>query len=129
MMFEVEQMLKVGGGSIVNIASVEAHTILKQFPAYVASKHALLGLTKGAAADYTEHGIRVNSVSPGVIRTPLTMAEGQKEVTDRLALRIPAGRLGNSEEIASAVVFLLSDLSSYTTGADLVVDGAFLLRE
>jgi NAD(P)-dependent dehydrogenase (short-subunit alcohol dehydrogenase family) len=129
MMFEVEQMLKVGGGSIVNIASVEAHTILKQFPAYVASKHALLGLTKGAAADYTEHGIRVNSVSPGVIRTPLTMAEGQKEITDRLALRIPAGRLGNSEEIASAVVFLLSDLSSYTTGADLVVDGAFLLRE
>ena len=129
MMVEIEEMLKVGGGSIVNIASVEAHTILKEFPAYVASKHALIGLTKGTATDYAKHGIRINSVSPGVIRTPLTMAEGQKEVTDRLATRIPQGRLGDPEEIARTVAFLLSDLSSYTTGADLVVDGAFLLRE
>ncbi len=129
MMFEIEEMLKDGRGSIVNIASVEAHSILKEFPAYTASKHALLGLTKGAAADYAHHGIRINSVSPGVIRTPLTMAEGQKEVTDRLAARIPEGRLGEPQEIASAVAFILSDLSSYTTGADLVVDGAFLLRE
>jgi len=129
MMGEIEEMLKVGGGSIVNIASVEAHTILNEFPAYVASKHALIGLTKGTASDYAKHGIRINSVSPGVIRTPLTMAEGQKEVTDRLATRIPQGRLGDPEEIARAVAFILSDLSSYTTGADLVVDGAFLLRE
>jgi NAD(P)-dependent dehydrogenase (short-subunit alcohol dehydrogenase family) len=129
MMIEIEEMLKAGGGSIINIASVEAHTILKEFPAYVASKHALIGLTKGTAADYAEQGIRINSVSPGVIRTPLTMAEGQKEVTDRLAARIPLGRLGEPEEIARTVAFLLSDLSSYTTGADLVVDGAFLLRE
>lgn len=129
MMFELEEMLKAGRGSIVNIASVEAHTILKEFPAYTASKHALVGLTKGAAADYARHGIRINTVSPGVIRTPLTMAEGQKEVTDRLAARIPEGRLGEPEEIASAVAFILSDLSAYTTGADLVVDGAFLLRE
>lgn len=129
MMTEIDEMLKVGGGSIVNIASVEAHTILKAFPAYVASKHALIGLTKGTAADYAAHGIRINSVSPGVIRTPLTMAEGQKEVTDRLEAKIPQGRLGESEEIASAVAFILSDASSYTTGADLVVDGAFLLRE
>jgi NAD(P)-dependent dehydrogenase (short-subunit alcohol dehydrogenase family) len=129
MMAEIDEMMKVGGGSIVNIASVEAHTILKQFPAYVASKHALIGLTKGAAADYAEHGIRINSVSPGVIRTPLTMAEGQKAVTDRLAARIPQGRLGEPEEIARSVAFILSDLSGYTTGTDLVVDGAFLLRE
>ncbi len=129
MMAEIEAMLKGGGGSIVNIASVEAHTILRQFPAYVASKHALIGLTKATAADYADRRIRINSVSPGVIRTPLTMAEGQKEVTDRLARRIPLGRLGESNEIARAVVFLLSELSGYTTGADLVVDGAFLLRE
>lgn len=129
MMIEIEEMMKVGGGAIVNIASVEAHTILKEFPAYVASKHALIGLTKGTAYDYAAHGIRINSVSPGVIRTPLTMAEGQKEVTDRLAVRIPEGRLGEPEEIARSVVFLLSDLSGYTTGADLVVDGGFLLRE
>lgn len=129
MMAEIEEMLKVGGGSIVNIASVEAHTILKLFPAHVASKHALSGLTKGTASDYADQGIRINSLSPGVIRTPLTMAPGQKDVTDRLAARIPLGRLGESEEIANSVAFLLSDLSGYTTGADLVVDGAFLLRE
>lgn len=129
MIAEIEEMMKAGSGSIVNIASVEAHTILKQFPAYVASKHALIGLTKATAADYAGLGIRINSVSPGVIRTPLTMAEGQKEVTDRLATRIPLGRLGEADEIARAVVFLLSDLSGYTTGTDLVVDGAFLLRE
>jgi NAD(P)-dependent dehydrogenase (short-subunit alcohol dehydrogenase family) len=129
MMLEITEMLKAGGGAIVNIASVEAHTILKEFPAYVASKHALIGLTKGTAADYASHRIRINSVSPGVIRTPLTMADGQKEVTDRLAKRIPEGRLGEPDEIARAVAFLLSDLSGYTTGADLVVDGGFLLRE
>lgn len=129
MMAEIEAMLKAGGGAIVNIASVEAHTILKRFPAYVASKHALIGLTKATAADYADQRIRINSLSPGVIRTPLAMAEGQKEVTDRLAERIPLGRLGESPEIARTVAFLLSDLSSYTTGADLVVDGAFLLRE
>lgn len=129
MMAEITEMLKAGGGSIVNIASVEAHTILKHFPTYVASKHGLIGLTKATALDYAEFGIRINSVSPGVIATPLTMAPGQKDVTDRLEKRIPLGRLGSSEEIANTVEFLLSDLSSYTTGADLVVDGAFLLRE
>ena len=76
MTVEIEEMLKVGGGAIVNIASVEAHTILKQFPAYVASKHGLIGLTKGTASDYAARSIRINSVSPGVIRTPLTMARG-----------------------------------------------------
>ncbi len=129
MMAEIEEMMKVGGGAIVNIASVEAHTFLKEFPAYTASKHALIGLTKSTAADYAQHRIRINSVSPGVIRTPLTMTAGQKEVTDRLATRIPQGRLGEPEEIARAVAFLLSDLSAYTTGADLIVDGGFLLRE
>jgi NAD(P)-dependent dehydrogenase (short-subunit alcohol dehydrogenase family) len=94
-----------------------------------ATKHALLGLTKGTASDYAEHGIRINTVSPGVIRTPLTMAEGQKDVTDRLAARIPQGRLGEPEEVARTVAFILSDLSSYTTGTDIVVDGAFLLGE
>jgi NAD(P)-dependent dehydrogenase (short-subunit alcohol dehydrogenase family) len=78
MMTEIAEMMKAGGGSIVNIASVEAHTILKENPVYTASKHALIGLTKGTAADYAEHGIRINSVSPGVIRTPLTMADDKE---------------------------------------------------
>jgi len=129
MMAEIEAMLRAGTGSIVNIASVESHTIVRQFPAYVASKHALIGLTKATAFDYAGHGIRINTLSPGVIATPLTMADGQKAVTDRLAARIPLERLGTSKEIAASVAFLLSDLSGYTTGTDLVVDGAFLLRE
>jgi NAD(P)-dependent dehydrogenase (short-subunit alcohol dehydrogenase family) len=129
MMAELRAMLRTGGGSIVNIASVEAHTVLADFPAYVASKHALIGLTKATAADYARHGIRINSVSPGVIATPLTMAPGQKDVTDRLATRIPMGRIGASEEIARTAAFLLSDLSTYTTGADFIVDGAYLLRD
>jgi NAD(P)-dependent dehydrogenase (short-subunit alcohol dehydrogenase family) len=129
MMAEIPQMLRAGGGAIVNIASVEAHTILAHFPVYTATKHALIGLTKATAADYAGHGIRINSLSPGVIATPLSMAEGQKETTDRLVARIPLGRIGQPEEIAASVAFLLSDLSPYTTGTDLVVDGAFLLRE
>jgi NAD(P)-dependent dehydrogenase (short-subunit alcohol dehydrogenase family) len=129
MMAEIEEMLKAGGGAIVNIASVEGHTILKGFPGYVASKHALIGLTKATASDYAPHGIRINSLSPGVIRTPLTTGPGMKDVTERLAARIPEGRLGEPEEIARSVAFLLSDLSGYTTGTDLVVDGAYLLRD
>lgn len=129
MMAEIREMLKAGGGSIVNITSVEAHTVLPNFPAYVASKHSLIGLTKATARDYADKGIRINSVSPGVIRTPLTMAEGQKEVTDRLTETIPMKRIGEPEDIAGAVAFLLSDLAGYITGTDLVIDGAFLLRD
>jgi len=129
MMAELAQMMETSGGSIVNIASVEAHTVLRHFPVCTATKHALIGLTKGTAADYAPLGIRVNSVSPGVIRTPLTMAPGQKDVTDRLEAKIPTGRLGESDEVARTVAFLLSDLSAYTTGTDVLVDGAFLLRE
>lgn len=121
-----DKVALVSGGSK---GSARRSPKCSQFPAYTASKHALLGLTKGTAGDYAKHKIRINSVSPGVIRTPLTMAEGQKVVTDRLAVRIPVGRLGESEEIASTVAFLLSDLSTYTTGADVIIDGAFLLRE
>lgn len=113
----------------MNIASVEAHTVLSRFPVYTATQHALIGLTKGTAANYAPLGIRVNSVSPGAIRTPLTRAPGQKDVTDRLEAEIPAGRLGESDEVARTVAFLLSDLSAYTTATDVVVDGAFLLRE
>jgi NAD(P)-dependent dehydrogenase (short-subunit alcohol dehydrogenase family) len=128
MMAELQQMLKTGSGSIVNIASVEAHTVLEGFSPYVASKHGVIGLTKGASVDYARHGIRINSVSPGVIETPLTMADGQRDVTERLAERIPLGRLGSPEDVARTVVFILSDHASYMTGTDVVVDGAFLLR-
>lgn len=128
MKYEITEMLKAGRGSIVNIGSVEGHTILPEFSAYVATKHAISGLTKVCAREYADKGIRINTVCPGVIRTPLVEAPGQKEVTDRLEATIPMGRLGESVEIAYTVAFLLSDLSSYTTGVDVIADGAFLLR-
>lgn len=123
---EIAAMLRNPGGAIVNIASVEGHGLLSENPAYTAAKHAVFGLTKTAAHDYAAQGIRVNSVSPGLIRTPLSMAGGG--ITGPLSQQVPVGRMGEPEEIAASVAFLLSDLSSYTTGADLVVDGAFLLR-
>lgn len=128
MKYEITEMLKSNGGSIVNIGSVEGHTILPEFSAYVATKHAITGLTKVTAREYADKGIRINTVCPGVIRTPLVEAPGQKEYTDKLELTIPMGRLGEPREIAQTVAFLLSDLSSYTTGVDIVVDGAFLQR-
>lgn len=124
MQFQIREMLKSGGGAIVNIASVEAHTVLTNNSAYTASKHGVIGLTKSAAADYAHKGIRINTVSPGVIRTPLS--DSNKEGTDALVETIPMKRIGESDEIATTVAFLLCDFSSYTTGADIVVDGAYL---
>lgn len=129
MMAEFAEMTKRSGGAIVNVASVEGHGILPNNAAYTTTKHTLMGLTKATAADYAPHGIRINSVSPGVVATPLTMAAPLKDSTERMADRIPMGRIGQPEDIGPTVAFLLSGLSGYTTGADLVVDGAFLLRE
>lgn len=126
MKYEIPEMLKTGGGSIVNIGSVEGHTVLRLNPTYTTSKHAITGLTKATARDYADQGIRVNTVCPGVIDTPL--AASQPEITDPLAATIPMKRLGTSREIAQVVAFVLSDLASYMTGVDIIADGAFLLR-
>ncbi|MBN9296276.1 MAG: glucose 1-dehydrogenase [Filimonas sp.] len=126
MKYEVAAMLQSGGGSIVNIGSVEGHTILPYNTAYTTSKHGLAGLTQTAAKDYARMRIRVNTVSPGVIKTPLV--DSQPEISGKMTEVIPIGRIGDPQEIANTVAFLLSDLSSYTTGADFVVDGAYLLR-
>src|SRR5271166_5328148 len=107
MMFVIEEMLKAGGGSIVNIASVEAHTLVRESPRTWCRSTRSSGLTKATASDYAHHGIRINTVSPGMIATPLIMADGQKEVTDRLATRIPLGRISDAAEIASALAFIL----------------------
>lgn len=124
MQFQIREMLKGGGGAIVNIASVEAHMVLTNNSAYTASKHGVIGLTKSAAADYANKGIRINTVSPGVIKTPLS--DSNKDGTDALVKTIPIARIGEPNEIANTVAFLLSEQSSYTTGSDFVVDGAYL---
>ena len=123
---EIPAMLSAGGGSIVNIVSVQATKPLVEGGSYTASKFGVIGLTKTAAVENAANGVRVNAVSPGVTDTPMVAAE--PEVTAQVAAYIPMGRLGTPEEMASAVAFLLSDEASYITGAELVVDGGFLLR-
>jgi NAD(P)-dependent dehydrogenase (short-subunit alcohol dehydrogenase family) len=124
MRYEIPAILAVGGGAIVNIASVFANRGLPTRAGYSASKHGIIGLTRAAAIEYATQGIRINAISPGVIDTPL-LDEG-REQTALFTQAIPMRRLGRPEELANAVLFLLSDQASYITGTELVVDGGFL---
>lgn len=113
----VEPMIAAGGGSIINISSVEGVRGSPGLYGYVASKFAVRGLAKAAALELAPHNIRVNTVLPGLIRTRMTIA-----IPDD-SLQIPLGRAAKSNEVAACVLYLASDESSYSTGADFVVDG------
>jgi 3alpha(or 20beta)-hydroxysteroid dehydrogenase len=113
----VEPMTRAGGGSIINISSIEGYRGSPGLYGYVASKWGVRGLAKAAALELAQHKIRVNTVLPGLVRTRMTIA-----IPDD-SLQIPMGRGAKSPEVSQTVVFLASDESSYTTGADLVVDG------
>jgi len=119
-------MLAKGGGSIVNISSVNGLRGTAGMSAYDASKWALRGATKGVAVEFASRGIRVNSVHPGTIRTPMLDPEGSVD-GPALAhlLRVAAGRIGEPVEVAHASLFLASDEASYITGAELAVDGGW----
>ena len=125
MKYEIPQMLKMGKGAIVNTASVVGLTGGRGFPAYVASKHGIVGLTKAAALDYGKQGIRVNAVCPGTISTPMyeRRVGNDPETTARIIAEIPLHRLGQPQDIAEAVVWLCSEGASFVTGHALVVDG------
>jgi NAD(P)-dependent dehydrogenase (short-subunit alcohol dehydrogenase family) len=123
---ELPALLAAGGGSIVNIASVQATNPLSLRSAYTSSKFGVIGLTKVAAKDYAASGIRINAVSPGITDTPMMRAGGA--TSDQIAAFVPFGRVAQPEEIARGVAFLLSDEASYVTGVELVVDGGLLLR-
>ncbi len=127
---EIPQMLKQGGGAIVNTASVAGLVGIRSRSAYVASKHAVVGLTKSAALEYAESGIRVNAVCPGYTRTPLVQSviDHDPEHETRAVARQPLGRLGRPEEIAAAVVWLSSDAASFVTGHTMLVDGGFVAQ-
>ena len=125
---ELARMLGTGeGGAIVNTASVAGVEGAKNLPAYVASKHGVMGLTRTAALEYATRGIRVNAVCPGPIRTRMLEAimEENPRMEPAMIAAVPMRRLGTPEEIAEAVVWLCSDRASYVTGQGLVVDGGF----
>ena len=127
---EIPQMLKQGGGAIVNTASVAGLVAITGTVAYIAAKHGVTGLTKAAALEYAKSGIRVNSVCPGYIQTPMVQGifvenEGFEE---RVASRHPIGRLGEPSEIAAAVIWLSSDAASFVTGHNMPVDGGYVAQ-
>lgn len=117
-------MLAAGRGAIVNVSSVFADRGQLTRAAYSAAKHAIRGLTRSAAKDYATLGIRVNEVQPGVIETPMLNIDGGH--ADLFAQSIPVKRLGQPQEVAAVICFLLSDEASYVTGAHIAVDGGWL---
>ena len=124
MRYAIPEMLKAGGGAIVNIASILGSVGFANAGAYVAAKHALLGLTKTAALEYSAKGIRINAIGPAFIDTPLlaNLPEGAKEA---LIAAHPIGRLGRAEEVADLTQYLLSDKASFISGSYHLLDGGY----
>lgn len=129
MKYEIEQMT-AGGGAIVNTASIAGLVGSRGMAAYTAAKHGVVGLTKAAALDYVQRGIRVNAVCPGVVATPMVerLVAERAELRSRLLDGEPSGRFASPEEVAAAVQWLVSDDASFVTGHAMVVDGGFIAR-
>ena len=127
MKYEIRQMLSQGAGVIVNNSSMGGLIGFPGVSPYIASKHAVMGLTRAAALDYAKQGLRINAVNPGLIATEMIdrLVNQVGSTADDLASTVPMGRMGQAEEIAQAVVFLCSDAASYITGQPLVIDGGF----
>ncbi len=130
MKYELQQMLWQGSGAIVNTASVAGIVGFQGIPAYVAAKHGVNGLTKTAALEYAQSGIRVNAVCPGVIHTPMVERafRANPQMAEAVSVLEPIGRLGKPEEVAEAVVWLCSDAASFVTGLPMAVDGGFIVQ-
>ena len=127
MRYQIPHMLKQNKGAIVNNASIAGLVGFPGIPAYVASKHGVLGLTKNAALENAKLGIRVNAVCPGVIKTPMVdrFTGKNKEVEKQFESMEPIGRMGQPEEVAEVVIWLCSDSASFVTGNTMAVDGGW----
>jgi NAD(P)-dependent dehydrogenase (short-subunit alcohol dehydrogenase family) len=127
MKYQIPQMLKNGGGAIVNNSSIAGLIGFPGLGIYCASKHAVMGLTKCVALEYSAQGIRCNTVNPAVIDTSMAdrLADGLDMGKDDLSAMHPIGRIGEVDEVANAVLWLCSDKASFVTGTDLCVDGGY----
>ncbi len=130
MKYEIPRMLEGGGGAIVNCSSVAGVVGFPNVAIYIASKHAVIGLTKTAALEYSAQGIRINAVNPAVIDTEMVdrFVVGLNMKKDDLSTLHPIGRIGRAEEVAEAVLWLCSGRASFVTGHSLMVDGGFTAR-
>jgi len=130
MKYEIPRMLKQGGGAIVNCSSIAGVIGFPNVAIYIASKHAVIGLTKTAALEYSAQGIRINAVNPAVIDTEMVdrFVVGVNMKKDDLSALHPIGRIGRAEEVAEAVLWLCSGRASFVTGHSLIVDGGFTAR-
>ncbi|MBS7565974.1 glucose 1-dehydrogenase [Mucilaginibacter sp. Bleaf8] len=128
MRYQIPAILKSGGGSIINMASILGQVGTKNSAAYVAAKHGVVGLTKTAALEYAQQNIRINSVGPGYIETPLVKDNLDQAAYDALTGLHPIGRLGQPEEVAELVLWLSSDKASFVTGSYYNVDGGYLAQ-
>lgn len=128
MKVEIPQMLSQGGGSIINTASSLGQVAIAHQSAYVSSKHGVIGMTRAAAVEYSDRGIRVNAVLPGVIQTPMidSLEETHPGFKEALLAKHPIGRLGVPRDIAEAVAWLGSDAASFATGSLFNIDGGYL---
>lgn len=128
MRYQIPAMLASGGGAIVNIASILGQVGFRGSPAYVAAKHGVVGLTQTAAIEYAQQGIRINSVGPGFIRTPLLENNMDEKTLQQIAAMHPMNRLGTVEEVADLVLWLSSGGASFVTGTYIAVDGGYLAQ-
>ncbi len=128
MRYQIAAMLESGGGAIVNVSSILGSVGWANAAPYVAAKHALVGLTRTAALEYAQAGIRVNAVGPAFIDTPLLSKNLDEETLGQLAGLHPVGRLGTSEEVSALTCFLLSDRAGFITGSYHLVDGGYTAR-
>lgn len=127
MKYEIPAIIESGGGAIVNCSSIAGLIGVETIPAYVASKHGVIGLTQAAALEYSRQNIRINAVCPGPIKTAMLDRFTNGDFSE-FEKTTPMGRVGTPEEIAEAVIWLTSEKSSYVTGQSLAVDGGFVIK-